>query len=455
MYTLLFIISVVLCQPCIVYLDDYNPGMDTDTDSSTAIQNAIDDAVRKQATLVFPSGGRKFRVDKQIIVSLDRDSPYFKLEGNNAVLYPNMSDYCLFIEPLCPFSQVGTGREVAHFEIKDLTFDGFFNRDSRAIQIGKNGFAISDFKHSVVENVLMLNFPTHHPVLLEGSLTRNVNFYNVVSRTNGFEIISSQPKGFVGDITFDGCEASASKTRKSFSVGGHGAMVRGIRVVNSIFYGGVELESGSKGQVADFWFTNMAIDRPKTDAIVVRGTGGQFNQLFFENTYIVGSEYSAFIVDLNPESMELSRQIVFRGGNLSGIKAESVMKIKGGMQVLIDGVSFSDIEANEAISLENTFKSTITNCNCVSVTEKIPNHLISIQKDCDNLVITSNQGDTLNSLIAVESDEQKTGERDLVIESNRGITVQPHIQATSNATRKLFLNLYFYVFLSLVVALVF
>lgn len=386
-----------------IYLEDYNPGINLDSDSSTAIQNAITDAIRQQAILVFPAGGRKFRVDKQLVVQLDRDSPFFELEGNNAMLYPNFDGICLFIEPLCPFSEVGSGREVSHFKIQDLTFDAYFNENSRAIQIGKNGFALSDFKHSSIEHVLMLNFYKKHPLFLEGSLTRNVNFRSVVSRTNGFEIISNQVGGFVGDMTFDGCEATGGETKKGFVANGSGGMIRGIRVVNSIFYGGVELQSSIGGQVADFWFTNMAIDRPEIPAVVIKGLGGQFSQLFFENAYIVGSENPAVIVDWNAQTSKISRQVVFRGGNVSTIKSENVFSITGGVQVLIDGISFSDLEADAAIKLINTQKSTIINCNCVSVAGHIPNHLIVIDEDCKDLVVSSNQGETKMKLILNKS----------------------------------------------------
>ena len=132
-----------------IYVADYvDKNVGTSITSGVEIQFAVNKAISERKPLVFPPGEKEFRSNIAITIDLDWNSPYFVCYGNNAVLYPD-GDFPFFkINPLCPKAEIGTGREVAYFEIRDLKFDGFYesaHTNTRAIQIGQTGFALSPF----------------------------------------------------------------------------------------------------------------------------------------------------------------------------------------------------------------------------------------------------------------------------------------------------------------------
>ena len=87
---------------------------------------------------------------------------------------------------------------------------------------------------------LCVGFTKKHPIYIEGDLTRQMIFENVISRDNGLEMLGNQDGGFIGDITFDKCQFQ-------YNVGGQGALnifvsgptttsqIRGLRFADCVF----------------------------------------------------------------------------------------------------------------------------------------------------------------------------------------------------------------------------
>ena len=382
-----------------VFLEDFNPPQNTDSDASSVIQKAVNEAIFQGKPLIFPSGQRRLRIDSQILISLDSQSSRLVIDGQGATIYPNFEGAGLFVKPLCPTSDIGSGREVAHFEINDLNFDGYFGSEkTRALKIGANGFAFSDFRQSFVQNSLLLGFKCH-PILLEGSLTRNIHFRNVVSRSHGWEVVSNDG-GFVGDMVFQNCEASGEKVLDFLASGKYKTSeLRGIRIEQCNFYGGgISMFSGVFGRLADFWITDTSVDQSKSPALNVIGDGGKIHQLFVQNIYAVGFETPAINIELDPASQSHSGQFVIRGGNISSLKADSAIIANGVSQILLDGITFTDIYCRSAIKLQAS-KSQVYNCNSMNLSGLNPDYLIELLEGSSDMILSNNVADVYNDLI--------------------------------------------------------
>jgi len=388
-----------------IYLANYNIGSDTTIDSSTSIQAAINDALAGKKPLVFPSN-IKLRVDFQLVADLNSTNSLLVIKGNNSILYPSFDGPCLKINPTTKIEDAN-GQEIVHFEIDGLNFDGFFQTENtRALHIGRNGYALDDFSYSIVKNMLLQNFTKQHPILIEGTRTRHILFDSIVSRDNGFQVLSANNDGFVGDMTFRNCETH-------FKNGGKGCLdffvsapvsttqLRGIRFESCVFYGGkLMFGAGAFGQFADVWMDNCAMDQGigTSKGIVLNGSGGQFHQFFIEDLYAVGFNGNIVNAELNSQSSLTSNGLVIRGGNIS-LNTVTPIKIKNFRGVSIDGVNFSDISGSYCIELARCYKSIIVNNIHSDINGLKPMYIVSIDAVSKDVSAKNNIGDVSSGLI--------------------------------------------------------
>jgi len=275
-----------------------------------------------------------------------------------------------------------------------------FGGGTRALQIGRDGYSLDDFGYSVVKDCKTINFTLYSPYLIAGTLTRHIEFVNIVHRDNGFEIQSIQDYGFVGDMTFTGCDSqykSGGVAGLILNVGGGSQLsqARGIRFNDSVWYGGnVSLSCATNGQLADIWFNDCAADQmiSGTNAFDIQASGGQINQVFFNNLYAVAADSAILNVLMSGASVAASNAITLRGGNINQITSTAIVceAIEG---LIIDGVNFSSCSGAYCVELKNCIGAKVVNCYHNNLNSLQPINLIRLDSACIDSCISNNNGE--------------------------------------------------------------
>lgn len=295
----------------------------------------------------------------------DTRSYSVRVAGNGCNILPNHNGDTFRIEPRCPDSDVGTGREIASIDFGGFFVNGFFitantHTNARALTVGKTGFVVDSFTKSRIYDIAVQTF-LQPPFLIEQA--RMLKCERLITRDDsGGMLLRVLRDGFVGDITLEDCEFDGNVTRRPLHIFAEAssafAEARGIRVDNCVLYGsGARLESGANGKVDDIWFDNLACDGPDAPAgepavELYAHDGGTMAQVFVSHPYIVNYTGSAVIVRRGSGSSFKAVEVA--GGYISQITAADVIDINVAENITVRDVHFVNNTGTNEVRVRNT-----------------------------------------------------------------------------------------------------
>ena len=338
------------------------------TDARPALQASIDQAQAQRRPLGLPAQ-LNLRLGAPLVIRHGQAAagdPHrfgLTLYGNDCTLFPAFAGPAIRVVPRCRRADAATGRGEAHVELRDLGFHGGQNADARAIEWGAPGFQCSNFRYSLIENVLVEGFD--QPNAVRFTSCRKIVLDRLVCRPGAeLRIRCPDAGGFAGDMIFRACEfAGKAAVRPLYAVAGNAggqAQLRGLDFINCTFYGGGTLLQGRRqAHVGDFKFTSCRWDAPAPaageHAIELHGvTAGEtvLSKISILDPYLVGYRGYALLA----RGAGDFRTIKLHGGEVhrvapQGVPVSAVVLLDGVGGVSIRGVDFYDCAAGALISV--------------------------------------------------------------------------------------------------------
>jgi hypothetical protein len=388
------------------------PLNNTTSDSAPALQAMIDTAQESGFWVQLPSEGR-LRLDSPITFKQGRSATdafaYEVLfDGNHCTVLQNHAGNCFEVVARCLYADKATGRNSGKVVIKNTIFDGYFvtlnsYTSARALVIGQGGLSMSSFEVSVISDITVTGYLT---VPLDFTSCRHFAVNRVVTRSpSGGVRLSQRQEGFVGDMTFNGCEFSGTETDRpielySFSASGN-AECRGNHFTDCVIYGsGTKIHASTNGQTADTWFTSCAFDGPDApvgeDAIeILASSTGKVIQTSFVSPYIVN--YTGKALAVESQGASFVQAIQLSNPRISFIQhATSCIQIISAEQFSLRGGEFFNNTSSETVNISADCQHVVIQNNSSQSTNT--NFITIGGTGTDDFIITGNCSTSTNTV---------------------------------------------------------
>jgi len=314
-----------------------NPKFFVFADDFVDLQNAFDEAVSSQKTLLF-TPGTSYTLSSPIVVSLT-DGLGLKVDGRNALLNGAFTDPIITVQldgeppngnPIL-IENIGLSAN-SSFQYEGIKFEGTNNSTASPKQPGivRNIFALPDALNNFL--IRVKNF-------------RNLRFEHCSAKSgatgNGAVNITSDSGNFAGDCVFYGCEFTAQNSALGsgaerplhITTTGTNSEARGIHFTNCYIYqGGSSIDSTDGALAADIFFTACQFDEFTNGEIglsLITNPGGgtvanaEIDNIILNGCYFQQGSNSAIAVSASISS-DLVKNISFLNNFIGGISSANI-----------------------------------------------------------------------------------------------------------------------------------
>lgn len=336
-------------------------------DDRAALQAAVDYVQQYKKKLVFaPNSSVRINstvVIKQGMITTSGLVHGIEIEGNGARLMPAFNGWAITIETLCPIAEKTSGKSQGWWSIRNLRLDGYFHANAKAMYVGRQNYFGYDLRHSVLENIEIVNMNAENAMVFTGVGMIYIN--NVTSQLGvGWVIASTGAGDFTGDMVFENCQIQGNSTQHclSISAGPTPSLceTRGIHFIRCHIYDGrTEVTADFNGDVSDVWFVDCGLScENKPVGIEILGhtysvnASGKLYDIVYRGNYIAG--WSGTPIRFSGNAGAVMKGVVIEG-NMFGYNdvslsvPPSVVYIKDYNGPLVSNNQFHDNVAESAL----------------------------------------------------------------------------------------------------------
>lgn len=272
-----------------------------------------------------------------------------------------------------------------------------------------NGYKLEGYHCSLLEDILVLNYPTGIDVIHSRLINFNrVSAWNDTLGGSSTALHIRQLGGFTGDHRFTNCQFVSNTTsgnvtlritsNNGASTGATGNMIAGIKFVGCDIYQAdtkVLIYAGSGSWIADIWFDQCQWDGNSTQDLYIEsnGAGSKIDDLHFANVYMAGGNLSTSNqITVTRTASGSIYDVHFNGGSLQLAQGRTAL-FSGVTGLTMNGVTVRDNnnQSGAAVELTGVTRGTVVNNKLNRVTGNFCNYFISLGS-AQYLMIMGNVG---------------------------------------------------------------
>lgn len=332
-------------------------------DDTIALQNAINAAQAAKDLLVFEPN-KRYKTTATLIVRQGGASKFeFMLDGFHSKIVPAHGGFTIDVQPQATIAAAASAQDDGLIKMANFTIDNdFATATTGGIRIGREGYRMYPIHRVSLLSEVMIEELRGEALLITGASHFDVDKFVVRNHFGGKGCrIATTEKAFTGDITFNDCQFQALGGEWGFTMTGWApngtglAEVRGIRFVNSVFYGkGMRIEGHQNSLIADLWLESCAFDSQDTDHAFSAEliNNGKFNKWYLSDLYFVGYTGTPmrFMASAAGESQSIRIDGCLFGHSGAGIHIEGLDGFT------ISGCQFDSITTWSAINIAGDSK---------------------------------------------------------------------------------------------------